>query len=220
VFQFRISGLDTPLFSAITIHYGKDISALAPVRQNRIAAREAAAGGTMRRMLMTVIALGLMLSCSRKQVNTDGTGYGFETKRIYTIAVFPLSFSGSVSLNDLQRESLYSYLVSNLIVTGRFDMVDRALVGAAVNPEASLILPVLTRDKARSLGELLHADVVCLTEVNVKQAAPPIVLAKVDIFPVVGSSPSYTGSGQAKDSASLLTAAELALDSATAKIVK
>jgi hypothetical protein len=174
----------------------------------------------MRRLLLTSIALALMLGCPKKQINTGGSGYGFETKRIYTIAVFPLSFSGSVSLNDLQRDSLYSYLVSNLIVTGRFEMVDRALVGAAVNPEASLILPVLTRDKARSLGELLHADVVCLTEVNVKQTAPPVVQAKIDIFPVSGTSPSYTGSGQAKDPASLLAAARLALDSATAKIVQ
>ena len=99
-------------------------------------------------------------------------------------------------------------------------MVDQALVGTMANPEASLIPPILSRDKARSLGEFLHADVVCLAEVNVKQTAPPIVQAKVDIFPVVGSSPSYTGSGQAKDPASFLAAARLALDSATAKIVK
>ena len=86
----------------------------------------------MRRLLLTAIALSLMLGCPKKQINTGGTGYGFETKRIYTIAVFPLLISGSVSLNELQRDSLYSYLVSNLIVTGRFDMVDKAKVEQAV----------------------------------------------------------------------------------------
>ena len=46
----------------------------------------------MRRLLLTAIALALMLGCPKKQLNTGGTGYGFETKRIYTIAVFrPMS---------------------------------------------------------------------------------------------------------------------------------
>jgi hypothetical protein len=174
----------------------------------------------MRRLILTAFALSLMLGCPKKQLNTGGTGYGFETKRIYTIAVFPVLVRGSTSIDELQRDSLYSYLVSNLIVTGRFDMVDKAKVEQAVNLQAATMPGPLSKDRARSLGKDLAADVVCLTEVNVKQAAPPLVQAKVDIFPVVGSSPSYTGSGQAKDPASLLTAAKLALDSATAKIVK
>ena len=174
----------------------------------------------MRRLILTAFALSLMLGCPKKQLNTGGTGYGFETKRIYTIAVFPLSFSGSASMNDLQRDSLYSYLVSNLIVTGRFDMVDKAKVEQAVNLQAAVMPGPLSKDRARSLGKDLGADVVCLTDINVKQALPPIVQAKIDIFPVAGTSPSYTGSGQAKDPASLLAAAKLALDSATAKIVK
>ncbi len=174
----------------------------------------------MQRLLLTAITLSLMLGCPKKQLNTGGTGYGFETKRIYTIAVFPVLVRGSTSSDELQRDSLYSCLVSNLIVTGRFDMVDKARVEQAVNLQAATMPGPLSPDRARSLGKDLAADVVCLTDINVKQATPPIVQAKVDIFPVVGASPSYTGSGQAKDPASLLAAAKLALDSATAKIVK
>jgi hypothetical protein len=169
----------------------------------------------MRKLLLTAIALGLMLGCPKKQINTGGTGYGFETKRIYTIAVFPLFIRGSTALDEFQRDSLYSYLASNLLVTGRFEMVDQVLSDNAADQPGAL-----SKEKARSLGKDLGADVVCLTEINVKQVASPIVQAKVDIFPVSGSSPSYTGSGQAKDPASLLSAAKLALDSATAKIVR
>ena len=174
----------------------------------------------MRRLILTAIALSLMLGCPKKQLNTGGSGYGFETKRIYTIAVFPLTVRGSTSSDELQRDSLYSYLVSNLIITGRFEMADKAKVEQAVNLQAAVMPGPLSKDRARSLGKDLGADVVCVTEVNVKQAAPPVVQARVDIFPVVGTSPSYTGSGQAKDPASFLAAARLALDSATAKIVK
>jgi hypothetical protein len=166
-------------------------------------------------MLLTAIALGLMLGCPKKQINTGGTGYGFETKRIYTIAVFPVSVRGSASLDELQRDSAYTYLVDCLEMTGRFEMVDQVLSDNAVDQPGAL-----SKEKARSLGKDLGADVVCLTEINVKQATPPVVLARVDIFPVSGNSPSYTGSGQAKDPASLLAAARLALDSATAKIVQ
>jgi len=174
----------------------------------------------MQRLFLTSTALALMLGCPKKQINTGGTGYGFETKRIYTVAVFPLYISGSIALDEVQRDSAYSYLSSCLITTGRFDLLDQDSAGHAVHPQGAGPGEALSPEKARQLGKDLGADVVCLTEVTVKQAAPPIVQAKVDIFPVSGTSPSYTGSGQAKDPASLLAAAKLALDSATAKIVK
>ena len=100
---------------------------------------------------------------------------------------------GSTSIDELQRDSLYSYLVNCLMLTGRFEEVDRTLVEQAVSQ--SEVAGALSPEKARRAGKDLGADVVCLAEVNVKQTAPPIVLAKVDILPVVGNSPSYTGSG-------------------------
>lgn len=169
----------------------------------------------MRKLLLTGIALGLMTGCSHKNVNTGGTGYGFEGKRIYTVAVFPLPVRGPVSADESQRDSLYTHLEDCLILTGRFEIVDRVLVEFEADSPGSL-----SPDQARQAGKELGADVVCLAEVNAKQAAPPVVLAKVDILPVTGNSPSYKGSGQAGDPASWLTAAKLALDSATGNIVK
>ena len=169
----------------------------------------------MRRLLLTTIALGLMLSCSNKAVNTGGTGYGFEGKRIYQVAVFPVLVRGSATPDDSQRDTLYTHLEDRLLETGRFELVDRVLVEFEADSPGAL-----SPDDARQAGKKLGADVVCLSSLTLEKASPPLVLAKVDILPVEGKSPSYTGSGRAGDPDDWLAAARLALDSATAGIVK
>jgi hypothetical protein len=169
----------------------------------------------MRKLALLAVVMVLLSGCARTNINTGGKGYGFEGKRIYTVAVFPPAVAGSISPDEAQRDSLYTHLEDCLVLTGRFETVDRVLVETAVDPQKAL-----SPDEARQAGKDFGADVVCLAGLTVERVSPPMVRANVDIMPVEGRSPSYKGSGRAGDPASWLRAAKLALDSASAKIVK
>jgi len=195
------------------------------VRDTLYALRRTLYAGNRSGVLRRACGVGLgfalvLLACSAKYLANGTIDPGFNTNKTYKVAVMPFLVRGLQTPGAFERDMAYGHLVRRLMETGKLMPMDKATVDAAVRVQEFGQQGTVDPALARSIGQELGADLVCLAELSYEQVEPKVVLtATVQLHGVNSTAVVYSGLGRMANPLSPNAAAELALDYATEKLV-